>query len=105
MAKLILITGGSSSGKTTVARNVKEALGEKALFLSQDMFYKPQKTPMKNYDVPEAFDWDLQHQVIRSLKGGKKTNVPIYSFEKNDRIGWKTVNPKSIIVFEGLFSF
>lgn len=105
MPKLILITGGSSSGKTTVAKNVKEALGENAILISQDMFYKPQNKSGDNYDTPSAFDWETQHKVIKSLKEGKRIKGPIYSFHKNDRTGWEMLEPAKIIIFEGLFSF
>ena len=56
MAKLIFVTGGSASGKTTIANNLKEALGDKAVLISQDMFYLPTKSVDTNYDIPSAFD-------------------------------------------------
>lgn len=105
MAKLIFITGGSASGKTTVANNIVEELGDKITLISQDMFYKPTQSNDTNYDIPSAFDWELQLQVFEDLRNGKPTKVPVYSFEKHDRIGWETIVPKDTVIFEGLFTF
>lgn len=105
MAKIIFITGGSASGKTTVANHLKESLGSDAVLLSQDMFYKPTKDCKTNYDIPSAFDWDLQHKVIEALRKGKTIEVPQYSFEKHDVVGTRTIKPSNIVVFEGLFVF
>lgn len=103
--KIIFITGGSASGKTTLALQIKEAMGDKATLISQDMFYKPTQAKNVNFDTPEAFDWDLIKKVCLELKEGKTTKIPVYSFETSSRIGWEEVVPQKVIIFEGLFTF
>lgn len=105
MAKLIFVTGGSASGKTTIAKNIAESLGDSATLISQDMFYKPTKSNETNYDIPSAFDWDLQIEVFKKLSRGEEVEIPHYSFELHDRDGVTKIKPSSVIIFEGLFTF
>lgn len=105
MPKLIFVTGGSASGKTTIANQLKESLNDRAVLLSQDMFYKEVGSADENFDVPSAFDWELQEKVFEKLKQNKAVKVPIYCFEKYKRIGYSKIVPKDIIIFEGLFTF
>lgn len=105
MSKIIFVTGGSASGKTTIAKNIKEALGEDAILISQDMFYIPTKSDDTNYDIPSAFDWKLQNEVFKKIQNGESVEIPIYCFEKHDRIGTTKIQSHDIIIFEGLFTF
>ena len=105
MNKLIIITGGSASGKTTVAESIKEILGNKAVLISQDNFYKEKGSPQTNYDQPGAFDFDLQDKVISALLKDKKTTIPIYDFTLHKRIDNIEIEPKEYIILEGLFTF
>ena len=105
MAKLIFITGGSASGKTTIAKSMKDAFGNSATLISQDMFYIPTRSDDTNYDIPEAFDWKLQEEILTKLSNNMDVEIPIYSFEKHDRIGFQKVNATEVIIFEGLFTF
>jgi len=104
MAKLILITGGSASGKTTVAESIKEALGNDAVLISQDNFYKAIGSQDTNYDVPEAFDFELQDEILTKLFNDEEIDLPTYDFAKHSRTGSVKVKPKEYIVFEGLFT-
>lgn len=105
MSKLIFVTGGSASGKTTIASQLQRSLGENALLLSQDMFYKEVGSSDENFDVPDAFDWELQEAIIEKLKKGEDVEIPIYSFEEYRRTGYEIVKAKPVIIFEGLFTF
>jgi len=62
---VIGIAGGTASGKTTLARSLAEALGERVALLPMDHYYKdlshlpfPERLSL-NYDHPEAFDLPL----------------------------------------------
>ncbi|WKX02458.1 uridine-cytidine kinase [Candidatus Mycoplasma mahonii] len=105
MSKLILITGGSASGKSTVAKAIKKEFGNDALLVSQDNFYLPVGSPKTNYDTPKAFDMNLQKQIIKDLLSGNDVQMPIYCFSKHARDGYETINSKGVIIFEGLFTF
>ena len=83
---MIGVTGGSASGKTTVARHIIEALDIPwVTILSQDSFYKVlNKDELElahannfNFDAPDAFDFDLFTETLQSLKGGKHVEVGV----------------------------
>lgn len=104
MYKIILVSGGSASGKTTVAKELKNKYKGEAILISQDVFYKAQGSPETNYDLPEAFDFELQNQIFNDLRNGKEVDLPVYSFADHKRIGTKKVKPTKLIIFEGLFT-
>lgn len=105
MSKLILITGGSASGKTHLAKELSKHFGDKAVFVSQDSFYKPGGNSERNYDEPAAFDFEKQLECLTNLIEGKDTDVPVYDFAKHDVVGTTTIKAAEYIIFEGLFTF
>ena len=105
MTKLIFITGGSASGKTSLALHLRDTIKNKVTLISQDMFYKPTRSDDTNYDLPSAFDWELQRQVFNDLKNGKDVKIPVYDFATHDRVGETHVKAGDVVLFEGLFTF
>src|SRR5574344_1545216 len=105
MPRLILVGGGSSSGKTYVTESIIKALGpDKVTYITLDDYYKDQanmsmEERMKvNYDHPKAFDWPLMRKQIADLKAGKTIEKPTYDFtiltraQKTERIVPKDLN-------------
>lgn len=105
MVRVIFITGGSASGKTTLAVQLQKALGVSGQLISQDMFYKPTRDPKTNYDIPGAFDFDEQYRVLLALTKRQKVSIPVYDFNLHDRVGETELKPTDVIIFEGLFAF
>lgn len=107
---LIGITGGTGSGKTTVAKAIYESLPEKNIcILEQDSYYKDQKhlsfeeRTKTNYDHPLAFDTELLLEHLKILLDGKSIEKPIYDFSNHIRKSETiTVEPKDIIILEGI---
>lgn len=112
MARIILVGGGSSSGKTYVTKRVTEQVGaENITLLSLDDYYKDQKEKTfeervkTNYDHPKAFDWKLIRSHIRALKEDKPIEKPLYDFVTHSRKEEKEiVNPTKIIIVEGIMA-
>lgn len=112
MPSLVLVGGGSSSGKTYLTHQVIEALGsENVTLLTLDDYYKDQSDmPLKerynvNYDHPRAFDWPLMRKQLKALKEGKPIEKPIYDFVTLTRSGkTEVIEPKSLIVVEGIMA-
>ena len=84
MSRIILVGGGSSSGKSYVTTNVIERIGEENITrITIDDYYKDQTgLPMEerikvNYDHPKAFDWKLMRSQIKDLKNGLPIQKPI----------------------------
>jgi uridine kinase len=104
------IAGGTASGKTTVARKIREALAPAPLaFLDQDAYYKdlPELTLEErgevNFDHPDAFDTELLVAHIRELKAGRGVEKPTYDFVTYTRGQHSVrVEPGEILLVEGI---
>lgn len=106
------IAGGTASGKTTLAASFVEFLGpELCLRLTHDRYYKTLPDSFRanpaayNYDAPEALETDLMVQNLRDLADGKGVDVPIYDFAQHSRTGIEHLEPKPIIVVEGILIY
>ncbi len=109
--KLIGITGGSGSGKSTVVRRIKEAQPESVL-ISQDSYYRSapfisnENITAYNFDHPDAFDMDLMLSNLMDLKDGKACMMPQYDFVHHTRLDeYVRVEPKPLIIIDGLMIF
>ena len=112
MPAIILVGGGSSSGKSYLTHAVTKALGpERVTLLTLDDYYKDQADiPLEerykvNYDHPNAFDWPLMRKQLATLKEGKPIEKPIYDFvtlTRSDRT--EVIVPKDLIVVEGIMA-
>ena len=112
MARMILVGGGSSSGKSFLTSATIQAIGEKNVTrLTIDDYYKDQSDmPLEdrykvNYDHPKAFDWALMRRQLSALKEGKTIQKPVYDFVTLTRSSQiEEVTPKSLIVVEGIMA-
>ena len=112
MRKVILIGGGSASGKTYVLKKVMEKIpGDKITRISIDDYYKnfselPFEERAKiNYDHPKSFDWKLMNEQLKALKNGQTIEKPIYDFTTHSRSDkTEIVEPKELIVIEGIMA-
>lgn len=100
--KIVFITGGSSSGKTTLAKQIIDHFGGRAVLISQDSFYKPGDSST-NFDSPSSLDFEKQHEVLGKLKKGESVEIPIYDFAQFKAVGTQIIEPTEIVIFEGLF--
>lgn len=106
---IIGISGGSATGKTTLAKRLAHALPGSPLVLSLDSYYrglngiKPQPP---NFDHPDSLDFDLFASHLSQLKQGKAVQVPIYDFKSHTRKGYGScVASKFFVIAEGLYLF
>ncbi len=111
MTKIILIGGGSASGKTYVINEVLKEIGtENISHFSIDDYYKKLDLPYEerrkqNFDHPKAFDWKLLEEHIKSLKEGKNIEKPIYDYTISNRTEQtETIKAKKIVVIEGIMA-
>jgi len=107
---VIGVTGGTGSGKTTVAKRIIESFPDKeVLMIEQDSYYKDQShIPIServktNYDHPFAFDTDLFYEHIKKMLSNQPIHKPVYDFTVHTRKA-KTVRvkPKDVIIIEGI---
>ena len=109
--KIIGITGGSGSGKSTVVKRIKERYPN-AVLIEQDNYYKSatfvnnHNITAYNFDHPDAFDMDLLLSNLKDLKDGKCCKMPQYDFVHHTRRDeYVVVKPSSIIIIDGLMVF
>jgi uridine kinase len=115
---VIGISGGSCSGKSSIAARVAEMMKDRgAVVLSLDSYYRdlssllPAERKKCNFDAPEALDFDLAVRHLRTLIAGLGVLVPVYRFEDHTRAPeseWVRLDAggggKGAIVVEGLFA-
>ncbi|BBH53676.1 uridine kinase [Fluviispira sanaruensis] len=107
--KIIAISGGSGSGKTTAARRLQKMLEiDHCKILSQDNYYIDQSKNFKgdgtvNFDHPDAIDFNLMADHLSDLINNKTIQIPIYDFtthkRKNETISFQ---PTKVIIVDGI---
>ena len=110
MSKLILVGGGSSSGKTYVINEVIKIIGEEnVVHFSIDDYYKDlsnmslEERKKQNFDHPKAFDWKYMYEQLSTLKSGKAIDKPLYDYVNHNRSKEvEHVKPKKLIIVEGI---
>jgi uridine kinase len=107
---IIGISGGSGSGKTTVARRIDEAVEHQQVkILTHDSYYldrsnlPPEERERINYDHPDAFDKDLFHYHLNELSAGRAIDCPVYDYETHTR-SERTIRfePCRVLIVEGI---
>jgi uridine kinase len=110
---IVGIAGGSGSGKSTVARNVAQALKtESVAFIDMDAYYQNfvhlsmDERRKINWDHPDAFDWELLVSQLGQLSAGQAIEKPVYDFASHLRSD-KTVAiaPADVVVIDGILVF
>lgn len=107
---VIGITGGSGSGKTTVARKIFDQLSNYSItIIQQDSYYNDQ-ADMKmadrkkvNYDHPMAFDFDLLIEQLKQLLKYEPIEKPVYDYGQFTR-SQQTIRQeqREVIILEGI---
>lgn len=109
--RLIGISGGSGSGKTTIIKRIAERVPD-FVFIPQDNYYKSAVNITNtnitdfNFDHPDAFDTDLLLEHLLKLKDGISIEMPTYDFVHHRRAAESTlVEPRKVVLVEGIMVF
>ena len=113
MSLIIGISGGTGSGKTTVANRILESVSaSEVVFIQQDSYYRNindlplDYRNLANFDHPDALDNDLLVNHVRRLKAGEPVELPLYDFKTSTRLNeTRHVQAKSIVIVEGILIF
>ena len=113
MSLIIGISGGTGSGKTTVANRILESVSAgEVVFIQQDSYYRNitdlplDYRHIANFDHPDALDNDLLVNHVRRLKAGEAVELPLYDFRTHTRMSeTRHVESKPIVIVEGILIY
>lgn len=112
--KIILVSGPSSSGKTTFAKRLSvqlKVLGHNCTLIStDDYFVEREQTPKDeqgNYDFerPDAVDLKLFNEHLSLLLKGETVNMPVFDFTRGSKTypgKYLKLNNGNILIIEGI---
>ncbi len=109
---LILIGGGTSSGKTTIAKQITSQLGNQNVYtFSHDNYYydlanlTPAEIKKINFDHPDAIDSARLISDVKDILAKKEVFIPDYDFITHRRIQGEHINNSyDVIILEGIFA-
>ena len=108
---VIGVAGGSGSGKSTFAKRVRDYFADEAVLISCDNYYLAhddipiEKRAKLNYDIPEAFEFDLMIKQMAELKSGKSVECPVYDFTVHTRSGETIkIDTKPVVIIDGILA-
>ncbi|MFH0763236.1 MAG: GNAT family N-acetyltransferase, partial [Candidatus Omnitrophota bacterium] len=113
---IILLSGPSSSGKTTLAERIHKRLkksGRELVTLNVDNYYKditdrPQSADGSvDWDSPEALDIALLNRHLKALLNGETIAVPHFDMKTNRRTGETSplrLEENQILIIEGILA-
>ncbi len=112
--KIVLISGPSSSGKTTTTIKIGEILKARGLSLValnvDNYFFDLEKHPKDefgdyDFETPQALDLELINNHLVQLIAGKKVMIPFYDFKTGKRTDAQTpmqIGKNDIILIDSL---
>ena len=106
------ICGASGSGKSTMAREIRDSLTCNALILGQDCYYKDyshlpfQERCRINYDEPDVFDFDELLEDLNALERGEPITRNAYDYTNQMRADTdELLLPPDVLILEGIHMF
>ncbi|MFO8064743.1 MAG: ATP cone domain-containing protein [Spirochaetota bacterium] len=115
--RVVIVSGPSSSGKTTTTIKLSEQLskeGKRFVPINVDNYFFDLEThpqdPNGDYDfeTPQALDMELLNQHLSALLDGRSVDIPFYNFKTGRREGvCETVSlgPDDIVLIDSLHGF
>ena len=106
---VLVVAGGSASGKTTIIKRLQDFFGEDIAVISHDSYYKAhpnmsyEERSRLNYDHPDSFESDRMAEDVRKLIKGYAIDMPVYDYVNHNRSDETIrIEPKTVIVMEGI---
>ncbi len=107
---VLSVCGGSCTGKSTViADYLKQKYGAKCVIVSQDRFmgtggHLNQINEQYRWDDPSFYSINSCVETIAKLRKDINVEVPVFSFTQKKQIATELIEPRKLIIFEGLYT-
>lgn len=108
--QLVAIVGGSGSGKSWLADQLRQRLGKEAGRISLDSFYLDRSYLSRlrrgavNFDHPRAIDWPLFQNTLEACLSGTEFHLPAYDFKTHCRGAAREIcKPRPVFLVDGLW--
>lgn len=109
---LIIVAGGTASGKSTVVEKIHQRLKSKDVqVIKFDDYYKDlsnltmEERTKVNFDHPDSLDNDLMYEQLKSLLDGNTIEKPLYDFKTHTRKSeTELIKPSKVVIVEGILS-
>ena len=109
MTRLIAITGGSGAGKTCIADALSRRLGQRALVIAEDDYYRCSTHHSRvrrrhaNFDAPSAKDEAALFACLSAARAGKTFEKPLYDMTTHTRrADTERIEPRELMIVEGI---
>ena len=107
---IVAISGGTGSGKTTLAKKIIDSYKNiKINYLSLDSYYKDfsqmsfTERSKINFDHPDSIDFDLFYQQINEYLRGSSIKTPTYSYKRHKRLKKKgNIRQGDLLIVDGI---
>lgn len=107
------IAGGTGSGKTTIAKKIKDHFADRSCYIPHDRYYRDQSSKSieerrkTNYDHPDSLETHLFVEHLQKLQNGEAVEIPQYDFTQHTRKSGETekVDPAALIIIDGILIF
>ncbi|KAI5152291.1 uridine kinase [Enteropsectra breve] len=114
--KMLIMQGGSCSGKSTLARVIAGYLkekGERVVTICLDDYYRDtsdigERVKDYDFDNPAAFDWKHINEALQTYSNPASEEVVYYTYDKDSMRSTKHVSPNpkpTVIIVEGIYAF
>ncbi|MFH1284602.1 MAG: AAA family ATPase [Candidatus Peregrinibacteria bacterium] len=111
MPDLLLISGPTGSGKSTISKMISEELG--VSLLSLDNYFKNEdemelvlpELNIRQWDSPDCYNWNVLIETLQDIFRKKIARIPIFSHELSRQNGWAHLRlQKTPLIVEGLYA-
>jgi|GEM_PF-1531399 len=113
-SNVLLISGGTGSGKTSLAIKLSEVRACHVMTLDDyfldecDLDFAIQDEGVRQWETPDCYDWNLVKSNISGLLNGLPTDTPIRSRISHKRVGFNKgieIEENDLLIIEGLYGF
>ena len=106
---LVAVDGGTGSGKTTLARRLRNALaaggGIGCAVVHLDHFFRSRRERGSRLARVGDTDWQrLRDEVILPLRAGRSARFQLYDWPQDRLRRWQTVQPAGVVIVDGASS-